>query len=67
MLGDSLSAVSNNLAANRYKSCIYLLSEGEHVMHILGTAHVDEASLTPSAEVRSDGRIIYPAECPQLE
>ena len=45
----------------------YLLSEGEHVMHILGMAHVDEASLTPSAEVCRDGKIIYPAESPQLE
>jgi uncharacterized protein (DUF488 family) len=40
----------------------YLLSEGERVMHILGTAHVDEASLTPGADVCDDGRIIYPAE-----
>lgn len=39
----------------------YLLSEGECVMHILGTAHVDEASLTPGAVVCGDGRIIYPA------
>jgi uncharacterized protein (DUF488 family) len=44
----------------------YLLSEGECVMHILGTAHVDEASLTPGAVVRGDGRIIYPAESAQL-
>lgn len=43
----------------------YLLSRGERVMHILGTAHVDEASLTPGAIVCGDGRIIYPAECPQ--
>jgi uncharacterized protein (DUF488 family) len=40
----------------------YLLSRGERVMHILGTAHVDEASLTPGAVVRDDGTIIYPAE-----
>jgi len=39
----------------------YLLSEGERVMHILGKAHVDEASLTPGAVVCGDGRIIYPA------
>ncbi len=45
----------------------YLLSEGERVMHILGTAHVDEASLTPGAIVCGDGRIIYRAESPQLE
>ena len=45
----------------------YLLSQGERVMHILGTAHVDEASLTPGAIVCGDGRIIYPAESTQLE
>ena len=39
----------------------YLLSQGERVMHILGAAHVDEASLTPVAEVCRDGTIIYPA------
>ena len=45
----------------------YLLAAGERVMHILGTSHVDEASLTPGAVVRDDGTIIYPAESPQLE
>jgi uncharacterized protein (DUF488 family) len=40
----------------------YLLSEGEHVMHILGPAHVDEAGLTSGAGISSDGTIIYPAE-----
>ena len=45
----------------------YLLSEGGNVMHILGPSHVDEASLTPGAEVRRDGTIIYPADNPQVE
>jgi uncharacterized protein (DUF488 family) len=45
----------------------YLLSEGERVMHILGTVHVAEASLTAGAIVCGDGRIIYPAESPQVE
>jgi uncharacterized protein (DUF488 family) len=45
----------------------YLLSEGEHVMHILGPSHVDEASLTPGAVVSHEGTIIYPAVAPQLE
>jgi hypothetical protein len=36
-------------------------------MHILGAAHVDEASLTPVAEVCRDGTIIYPAKSPQLK
>jgi hypothetical protein len=38
----------------------YLLSEGERVMHILGTAHVDEASLTPGAIVCGDGKTKLP-------
>jgi uncharacterized protein (DUF488 family) len=45
----------------------YLLSEGERVMHIMGPSHVDEASLTPGADVSGDGKIVYPAEAPQLE
>jgi uncharacterized protein (DUF488 family) len=45
----------------------YLLAAGERVMHILGTAHVDEAGLTPSAAVCRDGTILYPAESPQLQ
>ena len=40
----------------------YLLIGGERVMHILGTAHVDEACLTPGAVARGDGSIIYPVE-----
>jgi hypothetical protein len=36
-------------------------------MHILGTGHIDEASLTPGAFVYDGGTIIYPAESPQLE
>ncbi len=45
----------------------YPLSQGERVMHILGTAYVDEANLTLGAIVCGDGRIIYPAESPHLE
>jgi hypothetical protein len=33
-------------------------------MHILGTSHVDEAHLTPSAVLRNDGTVVYPAESP---
>jgi len=40
----------------------YLLGRGDRVTHILGTVHVDEASLTLGAVVRDDGTIIYPAE-----
>jgi hypothetical protein len=35
----------------------YLLSQGERVMHILGPAHVDEASLTAGAEVCRDDNL----------
>lgn len=42
----------------------YLLAAGERVMHILGAAHVDEASLTPGAIVRDHGTIVYPAVDP---
>jgi uncharacterized protein (DUF488 family) len=45
----------------------YLLGEGERVMHILGPAHVDEASLTPGAATCADGKIRYPIKSPQLE
>jgi uncharacterized protein (DUF488 family) len=43
----------------------YLIAEGAQVMHILGPAHVDAASLTPGASVRGAGSILYPAESPQ--
>jgi len=45
----------------------YLLAAGESVRHIIGPHNIDEASLTPSAIIRDDGTIIYPAECPQAE
>ncbi|MEO6839696.1 MAG: DUF488 domain-containing protein [Bradyrhizobium sp.] len=43
----------------------YLLAAGEQVKHILGKSHVDMASLTSGAVVRSDGTVVYPAEDPQ--
>jgi uncharacterized protein (DUF488 family) len=39
----------------------YLLAAGEEVIHILGTGHVESAELTPEAQRRSDGSLIYPA------
>jgi len=45
----------------------YLLAAGEQVMHILGKSHVDVASLTPGAVVRTDGTVVYPAQDPQPE
>jgi uncharacterized protein (DUF488 family) len=44
----------------------YLLVLGERVLHILGSAHVDEASLTPGAIACPDGTVLYPAENPQF-
>lgn len=43
----------------------HLLAAGEQVKHILGKSHVDVASLTPGAVVRSDGTVVYPAQDPQ--
>jgi uncharacterized protein (DUF488 family) len=45
----------------------YLLAAGEQVMHILGRSHVDEACLTPGADVRNDGSVLYPAQNPKAE
>jgi uncharacterized protein (DUF488 family) len=42
----------------------YLLAAGEPVKHILGPAHVDDATLTPGAVTRADGTVIYPAGPP---
>ncbi len=45
----------------------YLLAASEQVMHILGKSHVDVASLTPGALVRTDGTVVYPAQDSQPE
>jgi uncharacterized protein (DUF488 family) len=37
----------------------YLLARGVEVFHIMGPRRPDPASLTPGAEVRSDGTILY--------
>jgi hypothetical protein len=44
----------------------YLLAADEQVMHILGKSHVDVASLTPGAVVRSDGTLVYPVDAERL-
>jgi uncharacterized protein (DUF488 family) len=38
----------------------YLLAAGETVEHIMGHGRIDPAHLTPGAEVRTDGTIVYP-------
>ena len=40
----------------------YLLAGGERVMHIIGSSHVDEASLTPGAVIRDDRTVVYPGD-----
>jgi uncharacterized protein (DUF488 family) len=40
----------------------YLIGAGEEVFHILGPGHVEEAHLTPAAQVRPDGTITYPKD-----
>jgi uncharacterized protein (DUF488 family) len=39
----------------------YLVAAGEHVVHILGPSHVEEACLTPGAIIREDKTVVYPA------
>jgi len=39
----------------------YLIAAGETVEHIMGAGRVEAAHLTPGAEVRADGTIVYPA------
>lgn len=39
----------------------YLLSEGVDVRHIMDHGKIEPASLTPGAEPRPDGTIVYPA------
>jgi len=40
----------------------YLIAAGEEVFHILGPGHVEQARLTPEAQVEPDGRLTYPKE-----
>jgi uncharacterized protein (DUF488 family) len=45
----------------------YLLAAGENVKHILATAHVDEATLTPGAVIQRDKTILYPGVAAEAE
>lgn len=38
----------------------YLLAGGEKVMHILGPGKIEPARLTPAAQMRDDGTLVYP-------
>lgn len=44
----------------------YLLAAGEAVFHIMAAGHIDSARLTPAAQVRPDGSLVYPADQPVL-
>ena len=39
----------------------YLIARGEIVIHIFGEGRLEPARLTPSAIVRADGTLVYPA------
>jgi uncharacterized protein (DUF488 family) len=39
----------------------YLIAAGETVEHIMGHGRIERAQLTPGAEVRADGTVVYPA------
>lgn len=40
----------------------YLLAAGHEVFHIMGPGKVEPAKMTPGAEPRPDGEILYPSE-----
>ena len=42
----------------------YLLARGDTVRHILGTNHIDPATLTPGARVLPGGAVVYPGAGP---
>lgn len=44
----------------------YLLGRGHAVLHILGEAEPKPAILTPGAQIREDGKIVYPPIQPGL-
>ena len=39
----------------------YLLARGENVFHLMGPDRVEPATITPAAEPRPDGAVVYPA------
>jgi Protein of unknown function, DUF488 len=44
----------------------YLIAEGEQVIHILGPGHVEQAHLTPAAQVGPVGTLTYPKDAPPM-
>ena len=39
----------------------YLLAAGEGVFHIMAAGRIEPARMTPAAQVRGDGSLVYPA------
>lgn len=44
----------------------YLLARGHSVLHIVGEAEPKPATLTPGAEIRKDGKVLYPPKQPAM-
>jgi len=44
----------------------YLLAQGETVLHILGSGHIEPARMTEAAQKDASGRLVYPAEQREL-
>jgi uncharacterized protein (DUF488 family) len=44
----------------------YLLARGNEVLHIISAAEPKPAVLTPGADLRSDGKVLYPPKQPAL-
>ena len=44
----------------------YLLARGHAVLHIVSEAEPKPATLTPGAEIREDGKVVYPPKQPAL-
>jgi uncharacterized protein (DUF488 family) len=46
----------------------YLIAASEEVFHILGPGHVEQARLTPAAQIGPDRTLVYPKDSqPMLE
>ena len=45
----------------------YLIASGETVFHIMGPGRLEPAQVTPGAEIRPDGKIIYPWNLTSVE
>ncbi len=44
----------------------YLIATGEEVFHILGLGHIEQARLTPEAQIAPNGSLTYPKDTPPM-